>query len=251
MSVPTNCPVCGEVDIIHKGIGTKLLESELMKLFPSKKIVRYDGDSDSDAGITDHYQELYDGTIDIIIGTQVVAKGLDLPNLLTVGVIQADTGLALPDFSSDERTFQLLAQVVGRVGRTSERTDVVVQSYHPSHIAITAGLKQDYASFYNDVLTRRKAHNFPPFSYLLKLVCVYKTESAAIKNSKLVLKLLRDNTPRHVIISGPSPSFYEKQHGNYHWQIIVKSSSRSDLLEIIKLLPKQHWQYELDPVNLL
>jgi primosomal protein N' (replication factor Y) len=251
MSVPTNCPVCGEVDIIHKGIGTKLLESELMKLFPSKKIVRYDGDSDRDAEITDHYQELYDGTIDIIIGTQVVAKGLDLPNLLTVGVIQADTGLALPDFSSDERTFQLLAQVVGRVGRTSERTDVVVQSYHPSHIAITAGLKQDYASFYNDVLTRRKAHNFPPFSYLLKLVCVYKTESAAIKNSKLVLKLLRDNTPRHVIISGPSPSFYEKQHGNYHWQIIVKSSSRSDLLEIIKLLPKQHWQYELDPVNLL
>ena len=251
MPVPTNCPVCGEVDIIHKGIGTKLLESELIKLFPDKKIVRYDGDSDSDAGIADHYQELYDGTIDIIIGTQVVAKGLDLPNLLTVGVIQADTGLALPDFSSDERTFQLLAQVVGRVGRTSEQTNVVVQSYHPSHIAITAGLKQDYEAFYNDILVRRKAHNFPPFSYLLKLICVYKTESAAIKNSKLVLKLLRDNTPKHVTISGPSPSFYEKQHGNYHWQIIVKSSSRSDLLEVIKLLPKQHWQYELDPVNLL
>jgi primosomal protein N' (replication factor Y) (superfamily II helicase) len=251
MQVPTHCPVCGEVDIIHKGIGTKLLESELSKLFPNKKIVRYDGDSSNDAGIADHYQELYDGSIDIIIGTQVVAKGLDLPNLLTVGVIQADTGLALPDFSSDERTFQLLAQVVGRVGRTNKPTTVVVQSYHPSHIAITAGLSQDYSTFYNDVLKRREAHGFPPFTYLLKLVCVYKTEAAAIKNAKLILTLLRNNAPDYVTFSGPSPSFYEKQHGNYHWQIVAKSPSRSQLLAVIKLLPKQHWQYELDPVNLL
>lgn len=251
MAVPTNCPVCGDVDIIHKGIGTKLLESELIKLFPNKNIVRFDGDSAADEGVADQYQALYEGAIDIIIGTQVIAKGLDLPHLLTVGVIQADTGLALPDFSSDERTFQLLAQVVGRVGRTSQQTNVVVQSYHPSHIAITAGLRQDYQAFYNDVLTRREVHNFPPFSYLLKLVCVYKTEAAAIKNSKLILKSLRNNAPNHVILTGPSPSFYEKQHGNYRWQIIAKSPLRNELIEVIKQLPKQHWQYELDPVNLL
>jgi primosomal protein N' (replication factor Y) len=124
--VPTSCPVCNEANIIHKGIGTKLIESELRKLFPNKKVARFDADTNPHDTLEKSYKELYDGTIDIIIGTQIVAKGLDLPHLRVVGVVQADAGLVLPDYSSSERTFQLLAQVVGRVGRSHHPTKVIV-----------------------------------------------------------------------------------------------------------------------------
>ncbi len=146
-NVPTSCPECGSTDIIHKGIGTKLIESELRKLFPKKTIARFDGDTESGESVDQRYKELYNGDIDIIIGTQVIAKGLDLPKLRTVGVIQADAGLSLPDYSSSERTFQLLAQVVGRVGRSHHKTSVVIQSYQPTHPAVVDGIKQDYDTF--------------------------------------------------------------------------------------------------------
>ncbi|HET8689910.1 MAG TPA: primosomal protein N', partial [Candidatus Saccharimonadales bacterium] len=115
--VPTACPVCAKTDIIHKGIGTKRIEDEIKRIFPSARVARFDGDSQNDQTLDKVYQSIYDGDIDIIIGTQVVAKGLDLPKLGLVGVVQADAGLNLPDFYAEERTFQLLAQVIGRVGR--------------------------------------------------------------------------------------------------------------------------------------
>lgn len=118
--VPTDCPECHNADIIHKGIGTKRIETELARLFPNKKIARFDADTDDDDTVDKRYGELHDGSIDIIIGTQVIAKGLDLPHLRTVGVVQADAGLSLPDFwFSPERTFQLLAQVIALDARTT------------------------------------------------------------------------------------------------------------------------------------
>lgn len=249
--VPTNCPVCQSVDIIHKGIGTKLIESELRKLFPNKNIVRFDGDSESNSTVDQMYKELYDGTIDIIIGTQVVAKGLDLPKLRTVGVIQADAGLALPDFGASERTFQLLAQVVGRVGRSHHPTNVIVQSYQPAHPAVIDGLSQDYEHFYKTTLATRKTSNFPPFTFLLKLTCIYKTEAVAIKNARALAIELRQQAPVSVQILGPTPAFYERQRDTYRWQLIIKSSSRADLLALLRHLPPAHWQFELDPASLL
>ena len=249
--VPTHCPVCKSVDIIHKGIGTKLIESELRKLFPNKNIVRFDGDSESSETVEQKYKELYDGTIDIIVGTQVVAKGLDLPNLRTVGVVQADAGLTLPDFSAGERTFQLLAQVVGRVGRSHHPTTVVVQSYQPTHPAVIDGLKQDYNHFYNTTLAVREKSQFPPFTHLLKLTCVYKTEAVSIKNAKQLAVLLKAKAPKSLQILGPTPAFYERQHNTYRWQLVVKSPSRADLLALLQHLPPTHWQYELDPISLL
>ena len=133
----------------------------------TKKIARFDKDTDLKATVDERYDELKNGEIDIIIGTQVIAKGLDLPHLTVVGVIQADTGLSLPDYSSPERTFQLLAQVVGRVGRSSTPTDVVVQSYQPNHPSITNGLSQNYTEFYQRTISQRQKTNFPPFTYLL------------------------------------------------------------------------------------
>ena len=249
--VPTSCPMCSSTNIIHKGIGTKLIESELHKLFPKANIARFDADNKTDDVINARYHDLYNGTINIAIGTQIIAKGLDLPHLRTVGVIQADIGLALPDFSSNERTFQLLAQVVGRVGRNEHQTQVIVQSYQPTHPSITSGLTQDYESFYANTLHERQRGLFPPFTHLLKLTCVYKTEVAAIKNSQILAKELRTKVGPEVQILGPTPAFYERQHDTYRWQLVLKSPKREYLIDTLKLIPPTHWQFELDPTSLL
>ncbi len=251
MPVPTSCPVCRHVDIIHKGIGTKLIESELRKLFPDKNIARFDGDNESGESVEKRYKELYEGTIDIIVGTQVIAKGLDLPKLRTVGVIQADAGLSLPDYSSSERTFQLLAQVIGRVGRSHHPTTVVVQSYQPTHPAVVDGLSQDYTNFYHSTLAERRHSHFPPYAYLLKLTCIYKTEAAAVKNAQQVAGQLRQKAHEDVQVLGPTPAFYERQSDTYRWQLVVKSPKRSHLVELLEHVPTTHWQSELDPISLL
>lgn len=249
--VPTSCPQCGHIDIVHKGIGTKLIETELKKLFPHQTIVRFDGDSDPNNSVDQRYKDIHDGTIDLLIGTQVVAKGLDLPKLRTVGVVQADAGLSLPDYSSPERTFQLLAQVIGRVGRSSHATNVIVQSYQPTHPVITDGIAQNYADFYERTFWLRQRTHFPPFVFLLKLTCIYKTEAVTIKNAKLLATTLKNNSPDGCEILGPTPAFYERRRDTYRWQLVVKSSHRSDLLELLKCIPPTHWQYELDPLSLL
>jgi primosomal protein N' (replication factor Y) len=250
-SVPTSCPECGAADIIHKGIGTKLIESELRKIFPDKIIARFDGDSESGESIEQKYKELYGGEIDLIIGTQVIAKGLDLPKLRSVGVIQADSGLSLPDYGSSERTFQLLAQVIGRVGRSHHPTTVIVQSYQPTHPAVIDGLAQNYTDFYQKTLVERQRSHFPPFTYLLKLTCIYKTEAAAVKNAQKLAQELRAKALPDVQILGPTPAFYERQHDTYRWQLTLKSPRRSNLVAILPHLPLTHWQYELDPISLL
>ncbi len=250
-NVPTLCPICKSVDIIHKGIGTKLIESELRKLFPDANIARFDADNTADQAVNSRYDDLYSGVIDIAIGTQIIAKGLDLPRLRTVGIIQADTGLSLPDYNTNERTFQLLAQVIGRVGRNEHQTQVIVQTYQPTHPSIVNGLTQDYESFYNHTLLERKKSVFPPFTYLLKLTCTYKTEATAIKNAQKLALDLRTKVNRSIQILGPTPAFYERQHGTYRWQLILKSPKREYLIDTLKLIPLKSWQFELDPTSLL
>lgn len=249
--VPTSCPDCGEANIIHKGIGTKLIDEEVKKLFPQARIARFDGDSKADATLEKQYQSLYDGDIDIIIGTQVVAKGLDLPKLRMVGVLQADAGLSMPDYIAAERTFQLLAQVCGRVGRNEHPSQVVVQSYQPNHPSVQYGITSNYDAFYETTLQERKRAYFPPFTHLMKLICIYKTESAAVAHAKQLANTIRESAPKHVDILGPTPAFYERVRDTYRWQIIIKSPIRGDLVKLLDLVPPTHWQYELDPMSLL
>jgi len=249
--VPTSCPVCHSADIIHKGIGTKLIESELKKLFPKAIIARFDGDNANADTVNERYKELYSGEINIAIGTQVVAKGLDLPKLHTVGVIQADSGLALPDYTSAERTFQLLAQVVGRVGRDERDTQTIVQSYQPTHPVVQFGLKQDYEGFYQYALAERQKGGFPPFRFLLQLTDVYKTESGAVKAAKHLSATLKTSIPTGIEVLGPTPAFHERQHDTYRWQLVLKSTKREALADVIKHVPATHWQYDLDPSSLL
>lgn len=251
LPVPLQCPQCGNIDIIYKGIGTKLIEQELSRLFPQAVIARFDADNEKNDTVEKRYQELYSGKINIIIGTQVIAKGIDLPKLQTVGIIQADAGLALPDYSSSERVFQLLSQTVGRVGRQQTSSTVIVQSYQPNHPAITAGTVQDYDTFYAHELSQRRHGNFPPFTYLARFTCSYKTEAAAIKNAKKIYRHLRQSAQKDVLLMGPMPAFYERHNQTYRWHIIAKSPSRTHLVELLAHLPATHWQYELDPNSLL
>ncbi len=250
-SVPTLCPSCGGVDIIHKGLGTKLIETELKKLFPQANIARFDADNTNEEAVNNRYDDLYNGTIDIAIGTQIIAKGLDLPHLRTVGVIQADTGLSLPDFNTNERTYQLLAQVIGRVGRNDKETRVIVQTYRPTHPSIVFGLTQNYQEFYKNTLKERRKGLFPPFTFLLQLTCVYKSEASAISNAKKLIKELQLKANPNVQLFGPTPAFYERQHGTFRWQIVLKSPKREYLIDVLKYLPSKYWQFELDPTSLL
>ncbi|MES2630843.1 MAG: primosomal protein N' [Patescibacteria group bacterium] len=249
--VPTACPICSSANIIHKGIGTKLIESELKRLFPKAIVARFDGDNTNAETVNERYKELYSGEINIAIGTQVVAKGLDLPKLHTVGVIQADSGLALPDYTAAERAFQLLAQVVGRVGRDERDTQTIVQSYQPTHPVVQFGLKQDYEGFYEYALKERQKGGFPPFRFLLQLTDVYKSEAAAVKAAKQLSASFKSVLPNSIEVLGPTPAFYERQHDTYRWQLVLKSTKREDLAEVIKHIPSTHWQYDLDPSSLL
>jgi len=248
MPVPPSCPVCHEPTILFKGIGTKLIETELIKLFPKARIARFDADTAPGQAVHNRYQELYDGTIDILIGTQMLAKGLDLPNLQLVGVVQADSGLVLPDYQSEERVFQLLYQVMGRVGRNTLPGKVIVQTFQPTHPTILAAISRDYPLFYATELERRTARNFPPFCYLLKLTCSYKTEQGAINASRQLATALCKQPQLEIL--GPTPAFYERLGGTYRWQLLVKSKKRADLLAIAKAMPNG-WHVDIDPASIL
>ena len=166
--------------------------------------------------------------------------------------MQADTNLSLPDYTSEERVFQLLSQVIGRVGRHGNDSEVVIQSYQPNSIAIKTGIKQNYNEFYNYTLSQRKKNYLPPFTFLLRITCTYKTEAAAIKNSTKLLQILKlKSSNKKISFFGPAPAFYEKQNNSYRWQIIAKSPKRYELLDLISKIPQQYWQYEIDPISLL
>lgn len=251
-SIPVSCPLCHEPDIIHRGIGTKQIELDLIKLFPRATIARFDSDNTKAQRLNNRFDDVIGGKIDILIGTQILAKGLDLPKLETVGVIQADSGLALPDYQSRERTFQLLAQVAGRVGRHENESRLIIQTYQPDHPSVVFGASQNYEEFYSGEILQRKKSNFPPFCYLLLLTCSYKNEKSAINNAtKLMDKLAANRHSKNVEILGPTPAFHERLGGNYRWQIIIKSKKRSTLIELLKLVPKNNWQVDLDPSSLI
>ncbi len=247
--VPPSCPECREPTVIFKGIGTKLIETEVTRLFPKARIARFDADTNKAEAVHNRYQALYDGDIDIMIGTQMLAKGLDIPRLALVGVVQADSGLVLPDYTSEERVFQLLYQVIGRAGRGEHPGEVIIQTYQPNHPVVRTAVARDFGSFYDAELQHRKAGRFPPFRHLLKLTCSYKTETGAVNASRKYAGALRKTHPDLEIL-GPTPSFYERLGGAYRWQIIMKAKKRGELVAIAQDAPPG-WQADLDPASLL
>ena len=249
--VPVACPTCGHPEVIHKGFGTKLLESELQKLFKTAKIARFDADNTKHQTLDSLYQPVKTGEFDIIIGTQTVTKGLDLPLLATVGIVQADSGLSLPDFTSEERTFELLTQVIGRVGRGHLNTaSVVIQTYQPNHPAIQLACSAEYSNFAKHLLLIRRAGHLPPFSHLAKISVTYKTESLALTKIRELHHLL--SSLPHLHLSNPTPAFHEQSKRGFTWQIIIRSTSRQAILKAVSTLPPSNSiHFTLDPPSLL
>ena len=256
--VPTACPECKNASIHHKGFGTKLIEDELHRLFPSAKIARFDMDTDDDLKLTKIYDEVYRGDYDIIVGTQMIAKGFDFPRLTTLGIVQADAGLSLPDFSSEERTFQLITQVIGRAKRGHQNSNIFIQSFQPDHPIISLASQSDYASFYNYLVQKRQQSKLPPYSFLLKLSVTYKTEAATVKNIRTLYKKVIQTAKQlqipenRIVVSPPMPAFHERTSTGYTWQLVIKAKSRQNLLDIFDHLPKNNYlHYDFDPISLL
>jgi primosomal protein N' (replication factor Y) len=248
-SCPTSCPVCHNASVVFKSVGTKAIVGELERLFPGVRIMRFDTDNKKEERMEQHYDAVHRGDVDILVGTQTLAKGLDLPRLGLVGVVIADTGLFFPDFSAQERTYQLLSQVLGRVGRGHRHGRAVVQTYAPDSPLLEAVLTKDWDGFYQREITERRTFRFPPFCYILKLSCRRSTSGSA---QNAATKLANELSSAHagITIEGPAPAFHEKVQNKFAWQLIVKSGSRARLTAIIRALPSG-WSYDIDPMNLL
>jgi primosomal protein N' (replication factor Y) len=246
---PAACPNCGHPEIIFRTAGTKAIVSEVERLFPNVKVARFDTDNLRAERFEHHYDAVKRGDVDILVGTQLLAKGLDLPRLSTLGILLADTSLYLPDFSAQERTFQLITQVLGRIGRGHVAGRAVIQTYHPDHPILKSAILGDYGTFYKTELVERRQFLFPPFVYLLKL----SVRRASLKGAQAAAEKLKEEIETggyKVRVEGPAPSFYERFQNKYQWQLVIKSNDRNELLKIIAALPA-NWSYDIDPHDLL
>ena len=252
-AVPQVCPRCLSSRIKFLGIGTQKLEQEASQAFPRARLLRWD--SDVTKGKYSHQEILSKfraHQADILIGTQMIAKGLDLPLVTLVGVVSADTGLSLPDFRAGERTFQLLCQVAGRAGRGSLGGKVIIQTYSPEHYAIQAAAKYDYTSFYNKELNyRRQLHN-PPFSRLACLTYSHTNDAVCQREAERMRRLITQEIDSRGIadlsLIGPAPAFIHRLRGRFRWQIILRGSKPSALLS--ELTIPQGWTVDIEPIGL-
>lgn len=232
--VPRVCPSCGKKYIYYVGEGTEQLEEMLKLLFPSLRVARIDRDTTARRSVFE--QSLSDfsaGRIDTLVGTQMLAKGHDFPNVTLVGVVSVDAGLALPDFRSAERTFQLITQVAGRAGRGDRPGRVLIQTYHPYHYALRHACAQDYEGFYDEELRYRQNHSYPPFVALATLL-VHGPDLARVRSDSLELRRQLDlaNQDRKSRVLGPAPAPLARLKGEHRFQLLIKSRSRKHLRDL-------------------
>jgi primosomal protein N' (replication factor Y) (superfamily II helicase) len=252
---PERCVSCGSTGIGYYGTGTQRVETEIQALFPQARILRWD--QDALRGNVTH-ESLLASVVrqeaDIIVGTQMVSKGLDLPNVTAVGVINADTYLYLPDLRAAERTFQMLTQVAGRAGRRAAGGEVVFQTYSPEHYAITSAAVHDYAAFYTEEIAYRRRHGYPPFKRLARLLYRHTDETQARAEveamaERLELQLLALPEIRGIDLLGPAPAFSTRVRGQYGWQLLVRGDQLVTLLSTVHV--HAGWVVDVDPVNML
>ena len=228
--IPQNCPNCKSHSIRYYGTGTQKAYDELAELFPQARILRMDVDTTRKKG---SHQALLDqfgrGEADILLGTQMIAKGLDFPNVTLVGVLNADTALNLPDFRSSERTFQLLTQVAGRAGRAEKAGQVLIQSYNPQHYAIRFAKDQDYEGFYAYEMGIRRQLGYPPYYFTIGITLSHKKEEEVVKRAYEVMNILRSGLSETSNILGPTPKPIARTHNLYHYQILIKYRLEDEL----------------------
>jgi primosomal protein N' (replication factor Y) len=246
------CPTCGG-PLDYFGAGTQRVEAEVRRLFPGSRVLRWDQDAVRRArGAGVLLRQVEGGDVDIVVGTQMVAKGFDLPRVTAIGVISADTGLHLPDFRSGERTFSLLTQVAGRAGRRGPGSRVVVQSYTPDHYAIQAAARHDYAAFFSEEIDFRRQHRYPPFVRLVRYLYRDRRDAACARAAdEMARKLARHARGRGVAMDllGPAPAFASRVRGEYQWQVILRTPELEALLDGLPVDPG--WAVDVDPQSLL
>lgn len=250
---PRACPACRSPRIRYLGVGTQRVEEEVARLFPAARVLRWD--RDVTGGKEAHERILRSFAhhdADILVGTQMIAKGLDFPLVTLVGVISADTGLHMPDFRSPERSFQLLTQVAGRAGRSTLPSNVIVQTYTPDHYAIQAARYHDYHRFYEQEMAFRRSARYPPFARLVRFVYTSEQEwqcKESAQNLRAILEraISQEGTAGAEVI-GPAPCFVARVKDRYYWQVIVRSLG--DPHPLLDYVPSG-WSVDVDPVDLL
>jgi primosomal protein N' (replication factor Y) len=254
MPVPQVCPNCSNRQLKFLGVGTQKLEQEVRFSFPRAKQLRWD--SDAISGRTsneDILQQFRSRKADILIGTQMVAKGLDIPSVTLVGVVNADTSLNLPDFRAGERTFQLLSQVAGRAGRGVSGGKVIIQTFSPDNYAVRAAAGHDYASFYKREIAHRKQLNYPPFTQLARLTFTHTNDAICQREAgKMKSTIIEESNTRGfggLNIIGPAPAFIHRLRGRYRWQLIIRGQNLSVFLS--QLTFASGWTVNVDPVSLI
>lgn len=263
--VPSICPNCKGSYIRHFGIGTQRVEDETHKLFPEASIERMDVDTTTKKGAYKRILEAFrDREIDILIGTQMIAKGLDFPNVTLVGVISADTALNLPDFRAGERTFDLLTQVAGRSGRGQAGGEAIIQTYNPEHYSILAAQDHDYRSFYRQEIVNREMLSYPPFSHFARILLRGTSESSTMKSADELTSMLNAFQEAHfpdLEVMGPASAAIARIKNYYRWQILLKAADPAHIKELVKMtftrLPSQITKGEvavivdMDPMSIL
>ena len=232
-AIPRICPSCSSPSIRYYGTGTQRAFEELQDLFPDARILRMDVDTTRKKGSHENLLQAFgQGEADFLLGTQMIAKGLDFPNVTLVGVLNADTALNLPDFRSSERTFQLLTQVAGRAGRAEKPGQVLIQTYNPNHYAIRFAQEQDYEGFYEYEMGIRRSMAYPPYTFTVGLTLSHALEDLTVKKAYEIVGFLRENLSDKIQILGPTPKPIARTHNLFHYQILLKYR-REDRLEAV------------------
>ncbi|MEQ1922705.1 MAG: primosomal protein N', partial [Pyrinomonadaceae bacterium] len=259
---PRICPHCESEYLYFVGEGTENIADQLAKKFTEMRIARVDRDTMSHKGeIEDVLLTFAEGGLDMLVGTQMIAKGHDFPNVTLVGVISVDIGLGLPDMRSAERTFQLITQVAGRSGRGDKPGRVLIQTYYPEHYALRHARKQDYEGFYNEEIKFRERLAYPPFVVLASILIKHRDLAYASRHANILRRSLDvANTARHVRVLGPAPASISRLKNEYRLQIILKGTSRRVLRETMDITladaeangcDLRFIFVEIDPVNLM
>lgn len=256
-----HCPKCGGA-IRGFGVGTQKVVDEVAQHFPRARVLRWDRDTASrQGGHTDMMEMFTRGEADVLVGTQMIAKGLDIARVTLVGVVSADTGLFLPDFRAPERSLQLLMQVAGRAGRRTEsrHSRVIVQTFNPEHYAIEAASRHDYRGFYDGEIHFRAEHGYPPYGQLARLVYTSASDERCEQEASIVARHLRHRAEQltesdrssygAVDVLGPVPCFTHKVRGRYRWQVLIRADDVAPLLE--GFYPGPGWSLDVDPMSLL
>ncbi|HFD1556654.1 TPA: primosomal protein N' [Enterococcus faecium] len=232
--IPNRCPNCGGNKIRYYGTGTQKVEEELRELYPQARILRMDVDTTRRKGAHEQILQKFGAKeADILLGTQMIAKGLDFPEVTLVGVLNADTSLNLPDFRSSEHTFQLLTQVSGRAGRAEKAGEVVIQTFNPQHYAIELAKKQNYEQFYQQEMHVRHRGGYPPYYFTVKITASHPEEQVAAKKIFQIANQLKEVLSPQSLLLGPTPSMILRVKNRYYYQLIIKYKHEPNLPHVL------------------